>query len=271
MDFSLPFFFQSYRRPSDNGAAVLEIISYILATSELQNIQPGKAQIDLILRDKVWLFDPPLLEDGYHDLSPLLEKNYFEDLQALDSPELTEMWPDLMAQLVEKAPRLPAELREFFQEKIRTNLHEATKLAASTDNCAMIITVDIEVITNMSYEQYHQEERDDHLGLVEETYYQVASTDEFDEFDELIEGEVGWSHGPMDRLSEDAIDHNVIIMAYDEGEVVTCTICLEDILMDTIAGWLDCNHLFHPDCIMQWLRNSRMCPNCRLELQEIDE
>lgn len=41
-----------------------------------------------------------------------------------------------------------------------------------------------------------------------------------------------------------------------------CTICLDN---NNDIEWIElqCNHKFHYDCIMPWIRNNRNCPNCR--------
>ena len=42
-----------------------------------------------------------------------------------------------------------------------------------------------------------------------------------------------------------------------------CVICLENINDDKPLIILDCDHLFHKDCIDDWVNNSRTCPVCR--------
>ncbi|CAE7584613.1 HIP1 [Symbiodinium necroappetens] len=49
--------------------------------------------------------------------------------------------------------------------------------------------------------------------------------------------------------------------------LVTCTICLEDILPGQPVRRLRCGHLFHPDCICRWCCHKGdwavACPMCR--------
>jgi hypothetical protein len=45
-----------------------------------------------------------------------------------------------------------------------------------------------------------------------------------------------------------------------------CFICLESIKLGEDVAWsenLDCEHVFHKDCIMPWLQRSNDCPCCR--------
>ena len=45
-----------------------------------------------------------------------------------------------------------------------------------------------------------------------------------------------------------------------------CTICLEDHVPGELAARLPCGHLFHKDCVVEWLRRHCVCPVCRYEL-----
>lgn len=55
----------------------------------------------------------------------------------------------------------------------------------------------------------------------------------------------------------------------DEGSdhmVVSCLVCLEDVLVGSEAIKLPCSHLYHKDCIVEWLQSSKFCPLCRFEI-----
>ena len=43
----------------------------------------------------------------------------------------------------------------------------------------------------------------------------------------------------------------------------TCSVCLEEFKEDDIIKKLNCNHIFHKDCLEPWLNNNRNCPLCR--------
>ena len=49
-------------------------------------------------------------------------------------------------------------------------------------------------------------------------------------------------------------------------EKICCAICLEDLPVGSAASSLPCQHHFHTGCILEWLKNSRFCPTCRLVL-----
>lgn len=46
-------------------------------------------------------------------------------------------------------------------------------------------------------------------------------------------------------------------------EDINCTICLEVIDCGEHVRRLPCTHLFHEDCLADWLKTSKSCPNCR--------
>ncbi|GAA5962556.1 hypothetical protein JCM3765_003727 [Sporobolomyces pararoseus] len=59
---------------------------------------------------------------------------------------------------------------------------------------------------------------------------------------------------PKVEVTEELLSHDT---------VKDCTICQDDfVVSDTLAS-LPCRHLFHPDCIIPWLKTSGTCPVCR--------
>jgi hypothetical protein len=68
------------------------------------------------------------------------------------------------------------------------------------------------------------------------------------------------------RLTEEeigALPH----MKYKGNKDEKCTICFEPILRDSAIIILSCVHLFHEDCLQNWLRKGVTCPNCNLNLK----
>jgi hypothetical protein len=49
-----------------------------------------------------------------------------------------------------------------------------------------------------------------------------------------------------------------------------CAICLEDQLLGSKACKLPCGHLYHLDCLKDWLQKCCTCPVCRFELETDD-
>ncbi|EAS04016.2 zinc finger, C3HC4 type (RING finger) protein (macronuclear) [Tetrahymena thermophila SB210] len=89
----------------------------------------------------------------------------------------------------------------------------------------------------------------------------------------LLNSQVGQMNSPL--LSENQIDGQVYIKTesvlsmdvpnefkYDN----TCSICQEDIQSGKIVSF-ECNHIFHSQCIRQWLKTKKnTCPNCRVSI-----
>ena len=48
-----------------------------------------------------------------------------------------------------------------------------------------------------------------------------------------------------------------------------CPICLEKDSL-RLCRKLDCNHVFHCECIDKWLSDKKSCPNCRNKLVKKD-
>ncbi|KAL5544422.1 hypothetical protein UlMin_008206 [Ulmus minor] len=51
-----------------------------------------------------------------------------------------------------------------------------------------------------------------------------------------------------------------------EDSDIVCSVCLEDVLKGSEAIGLPCSHLYHGDCIVEWLQRSNDCPLCRLKM-----
>ena len=51
---------------------------------------------------------------------------------------------------------------------------------------------------------------------------------------------------------------------------ITCNICLENFEIGNILRILECNHEFHENCIITWLKSNNTCPICRHELESND-
>ncbi|XP_008792322.2 E3 ubiquitin-protein ligase RNF181-like [Phoenix dactylifera] len=55
----------------------------------------------------------------------------------------------------------------------------------------------------------------------------------------------------------------------DEGE--RCTICLDAFVPNEHVMMTPCNHMFHPECLVPWVKGHGNCPVCRHALSEREE
>ncbi|PON92874.1 43kDa postsynaptic protein [Trema orientale] len=74
---------------------------------------------------------------------------------------------------------------------------------------------------------------------------------------------------PASKASVEALEK----FTYDDdddvvcsSDVMTCTVCMEEVLSGTQLTRLPCSHVFHGSCIVEWLENGHTCPICRFEL-----
>jgi len=51
------------------------------------------------------------------------------------------------------------------------------------------------------------------------------------------------------------------------GDSLSCPICLDDYCGDQlVVSSSRCNHIFHKDCVLEWLEKHETCPCCRIPL-----
>jgi E3 ubiquitin-protein ligase RNF115/126 len=79
---------------------------------------------------------------------------------------------------------------------------------------------------------------------------------------------------PASAAAIEALDR-VTLTAADvleaNGEMVSCAVCKDELAAGEIAVRLRCKHLYHPECIIQWLKTQGSCPVCRAELPKENE
>lgn len=44
---------------------------------------------------------------------------------------------------------------------------------------------------------------------------------------------------------------------------ISCSICLDDITVHTQQSILSCGHVYHKNCVRNWLQQHSACPECR--------
>ena len=59
------------------------------------------------------------------------------------------------------------------------------------------------------------------------------------------------------------------ILKYESRKETSCAICLEDFKgIDIIKAFYKCEHIFHKNCLKNWLKRSNVCPLCKHDLTE---
>eukprot|EP00635_Sarcinochrysidales_sp_CCMP3193_P009616 CAMPEP_0118900800 /NCGR_PEP_ID=MMETSP1166-20130328/6759_1 /TAXON_ID=1104430 /ORGANISM="Chrysoreinhardia sp, Strain CCMP3193" /LENGTH=390 /DNA_ID=CAMNT_0006839953 /DNA_START=68 /DNA_END=1240 /DNA_ORIENTATION=+ len=87
--------------------------------------------------------------------------------------------------------------------------------------------------------------------------------------------QTGWSEEKAaPAISQAALRKLPLVKVTEEDLCVdgndTCVVCLEPQKVGDSALRLPCGHLYHKDCIVEWLRKHCTCPNCRYELPSDD-
>ena len=64
-------------------------------------------------------------------------------------------------------------------------------------------------------------------------------------------------------LEEIKITQDII----NKAETKECTICLDEYVVNEQISYLTCFHFFHSSCIKKWVKNSKKCPLCNIEVK----
>lgn len=75
--------------------------------------------------------------------------------------------------------------------------------------------------------------------------------------------------------TQEMIEHNTFPHKYKrlrrasetDEDSEKCTICLSQFEVDNDVRRLPCMHLFHKDCVDQWLVTNKHCPICRVDIE----
>lgn len=59
---------------------------------------------------------------------------------------------------------------------------------------------------------------------------------------------------------------NFIVKDLEDNLIKECSICLSEMKINEKLVILSCKHYFHKECITEWLKKSRTCPECRINL-----
>ncbi|XVE56972.1 hypothetical protein DITRI_Ditri04bG0054600 [Diplodiscus trichospermus] len=90
---------------------------------------------------------------------------------------------------------------------------------------------------------------------------EAVISEEYEAFTDAMDLQVfrqkGASRGAIEALNKVKVEGNF------RGQ---CVICLEEILDGLKAIRMPCSHVYHQDCIINWLQKSNVCPLCRFQM-----
>ncbi|KAL4384356.1 hypothetical protein GQ457_15G022330 [Hibiscus cannabinus] len=155
------------------------------------------------------------------------------------------------------APRL-----EFIMSKVL-----AEEMESSDDGMVLAEEMDGLFLADLAEEM---ESSDYGMVLAEEmetSDYGVVLAEEMESSDygmdlsDLAE-EMETSDDGMVPAQESSVREMVARVRVEEGDE-DCTICLEGFGAGSYAARMPCSHIFHGECIQEWLKRSHYCPLCR--------
>ena len=120
--------------------------------------------------------------------------------------------------------------------------------------------------------QYNNYANDDDDGEVDDEFEGEELDDEFEEYEEF-EGDFSDEYDNYQNPIEQNILDNLPETKIEDinkldPEKKNCVICLEDFRNGENVINLPCIHLFHKNCINDWLKNQNSCPICKFKLTQ---
>ncbi|XP_022715729.1 E3 ubiquitin-protein ligase RNF181 homolog [Durio zibethinus] len=90
---------------------------------------------------------------------------------------------------------------------------------------------------------------------------EAVLSDEYEAFADSLDLQVfrlmGASKGAIEALEK---------VKFEGNFTRQCVICLEEILDGSKASRMPCSHVYHQDCIVNWLEKSNLCPLCQFQM-----
>uniref|UniRef100_M1DFZ1 RING-type E3 ubiquitin transferase n=1 Tax=Solanum tuberosum TaxID=4113 RepID=M1DFZ1_SOLTU len=226
-----------------------------------QNLSKGKLSILCGIR-KVYL-NYYFTEDGnwrFYDRTYFIYEN---TRRLCFDIEEHETWSSKFNQMVE-CLYVPL----MYQLEMVQDIKDKALLIVQENDTSKNISIIIDIvhripqtIANLYQDHDHEEANEDELGLIEEQVVMNLMT--------LEETRV---FVPVIPTSKDAIEElekvKVETLNVDKSFGETCMICLGKLLTKDIVELtrMPCKHMFHGDCIIQWLEKNHVCPLCRFRM-----
>ncbi|OIV96932.1 hypothetical protein TanjilG_00514 [Lupinus angustifolius] len=89
-------------------------------------------------------------------------------------------------------------------------------------------------------------------------------------YDEVVNMAMEESEGEVKMVpaSKNAIDSLKKVNLGKDIAKEECSICLVEFIGEEEVSEMPCKHMYHQECITQWLRRSGMCPLCRYSMSK---
>nr|XP_004512213.2 E3 ubiquitin-protein ligase MBR2-like isoform X1 [Cicer arietinum] len=160
--------------------------------------------------------------------------------------------------LTSTSPELRIERNRLRDEIFRALQHLRNGGSVRVEDLLML---DYSIVLNLLDSQ----ERVDQINNSEDWPYEMVLALE----EQMGRVETGLTEQEIMNYIEQEVFHSTELGTSTHNE--TCTICQEDYVDGERIGRLDCRHIYHLDCIKQWLAVKNVCPICKQTALEIDE
>ncbi|KAK4101127.1 hypothetical protein N658DRAFT_496827 [Parathielavia hyrcaniae] len=75
------------------------------------------------------------------------------------------------------------------------------------------------------------------------------------------------SQAALGRLRTREVDEKMLVGAGSEDGKAKCVVCVDDMVKGDKAAVLPCDHFFHEECVVPWLKLHGTCPMCRRSVE----
>lgn len=83
----------------------------------------------------------------------------------------------------------------------------------------------------------------------------------------LFEQHINPGPPPADEKAVEQLPRRQVTQQEEQNQI-DCSVCKDEYKAEEEVIELPCKHLYHPDCVLPWLKVRNTCPTCRYELPE---
>ena len=118
-------------------------------------------------------------------------------------------------------------------------------------------------INNQNHINFYNNDNDDNNNNFYENYNHIYINNN-DNINQNNNFKINNDDNNMENILEEIELSEKII---DKAETKECPICLMDYYVGNKICYLPCFHFFHSNCIKDWIKKSKRCPLCNIEIK----
>jgi hypothetical protein len=165
-----------------------------------------------------------------------------------------------------RGAKIPERANKLFDTmRIIRQFEETGQLVNTYTNGLRVVFPDMrEMIVH-----FDQEEVKENSFNLQDSMYSDAIIDHFEDAnisEVLAQGEEEKKEIEENYEAIKGIENYETVKYVKNQTYVNCSICLEDFIEGNDIIRLECFHIFHNLCILDWTKSSKLCPECRREI-----